>query len=63
MKTVEVPGYTGKAVAARSGALVRVIDTVGTQIGDMFAISQEDHGEFLSPAITRNVNFRLFPGS
>lgn len=59
--TVEVPGYQGKAVRVFAGSRIRVTDLEGAQIGDMFAISQQDRFEFLSPAQTRNVVRRLFP--
>lgn len=58
---VEVPGYHGKALRVPAGARIRVTDIEGTQIGDMFAISQADRFEFLSPAQTRNFVRRLFP--
>lgn len=59
--TVEVPGYHGKALRVPAGARIRVTDLEGAQIGDMFAISQTDRFEYLSPAQTRNYVRRLFP--
>jgi uncharacterized protein YcgI (DUF1989 family) len=59
--TVEVPGYSGRAVAVKQGQLIRVTDVEGQQIGDLFAISAADHFEFLSAAVTRAVVWKLFP--
>jgi uncharacterized protein YcgI (DUF1989 family) len=61
IKTVEVPGYSGKAVAVAAGQYIRVTDIVGNQIGDLFAISAQDHNEVLSPSVTRLNNLNLFP--
>jgi uncharacterized protein YcgI (DUF1989 family) len=61
IRTVEVAGYSGKAVSVKSGQFIRVTDVVGNQIGDLFAISAEDHTEFLSPSVTRLMNLSLFP--
>ena len=61
IQTLEVPGYGGKAIPVAVGSLIRVTDVQGTQIGDVFAVSQKDHSEFLSPSITRAVHARLFP--
>lgn len=59
--TIEVPGYSGRAVAVKKGRLIRVTDVEGQQIGDLFAISAADHFEFLSAAVTRAVVWKLFP--
>ena len=58
---VEVPGYSGRFVFVKRGALIRITDVCGTQIGDLFAISREDDFEFLSASVTRSVTWRLFP--
>ena len=52
--SIEVPGYTGKAVAVTAGSRICVTDIHGSQIGDMFSISAENKFEYLSPAQTRN---------
>jgi uncharacterized protein YcgI (DUF1989 family) len=59
--SVEVPGYSGRSVPVRRGAPIRITDVCGTQIGDLFALSQENHSEFLSASVTRAVTWRLFP--
>ena len=59
--TVEVPGYSGRAVFVKRGRLIRVTDVLGSQIGDLFALSTEDHFEFLSTSVTRAVVWKLFP--
>jgi hypothetical protein len=58
---VEVPGYSGRFVFVKCGSLIRITDVCGTQIGDLFAISQENDLEFLSASVTRSVTWRLFP--
>ena len=59
--TVEVPGYSGRAVKVKKGQRIRVTDVEGQQIGDLFAVSADDHFEFLSAAVTRAVVWKLFP--
>jgi uncharacterized protein len=58
---LEVPGYSGRAVPVNRGSLIRVTDICGKQIGDLFALSEENHLEYLSAAVTRAVTWRLFP--
>jgi uncharacterized protein YcgI (DUF1989 family) len=59
--TVEVPGYSGRAVLVKRGGSIRVTDVLGAQIGDVFALSAEDHFEYLSASVTRAVVWKLFP--
>lgn len=61
IQTLEVPGYSGKGVRVAAGSLIQVTDVQGTQIGDVFAVSEKEHSEFLSPSVTRAVLSRLFP--
>lgn len=61
-RSVDIPGYSGGSIAAKAHQYIRVIDVEGRQIGDLFAVSMADHGEFLSPSITRLHNGSLFPG-
>ena len=58
---VLVPGYEGRGLAVPQGATVRITDVEGCQVGDLFAISQEDTAEFLCSSRSRGVNRRLFP--
>ena len=44
-----------------SGALIRITDLHGTQIGDVFALSRDDAVEYLSTVETRSVTWKLFP--
>lgn len=60
-RTVEVPGYSGRAVEVAAGERVRVTDLEGAQIGDLFAIGAADHHEYLNAAETRLINDNLFP--
>lgn len=59
--TVVVPGYEGRAVEVAAAERIRITDVEGEQIGDLFALSQADHTEFLSAAVTRMINATLFP--
>jgi hypothetical protein len=59
--TVTVPGYSGRFVRVSLGNYIRITDVEGGQIGDLYAISAEDHTEFTSPAVTRLYNLNLFP--
>ncbi len=61
IRSVEVPGYSGGWITAEAGNFIRVVDLEGMQIGDLFAVSSDDHGEFLSPSVTRLHNGNLFP--
>jgi uncharacterized protein YcgI (DUF1989 family) len=56
--TIDVPGYEGRAVRLEQGNTFRVIDVEGCQIADMFVINADDHSEFFSPALTKQVIFR-----
>jgi uncharacterized protein len=60
-KTVEVPGYEGRAVEVRAGDVVRIIDVEGCQIGDLFLMARSNPHEIFSAARTRLVNFTPFP--
>ena len=61
IEKIQVPGYSGIGLAVELGATVRITDVEGCQVGDLFAISQEDTCEYLSTSRTRSVNQRLFP--
>ena len=56
-----VPAGAGRAVAVRAGQHVRVIDTEGGQVGDVFAFAADDPAEHLSASHTRTHTSRLFP--
>lgn len=60
-KTIEVPGYSVRAIDVNAGDHFRIIDVEGAQVGDLFVISRTDHFEYLSTAVTRMVNHNLFP--
>ncbi len=59
--TIDIPGYQGRAVRLEQGSTFRVIDVEGCQIADMFVLSAADTCEVFSPALTRQVIFRLTP--
>jgi uncharacterized protein len=59
--SVVVAAQTGKAVKVDAGSLISVIDIEGTQVGDMFAFSDDDLNEHLSTGHTRSLNRTLFP--
>ena len=58
---IEIPGYQGRAVRLDKGQVFRVVDVEGCQIADMFILSTAAPGEYFSPALTRQVIFRLTP--
>ena len=58
---IDVPGYQGRALRVDEGCVFRVIDVEGCQIADMFTLSAADISEYFSPALTRQVIFRLTP--
>lgn len=57
--TIDIPGYEGRAIRIGRNISFRVIDMEGCQIADMFVISADDNNEVFSPALTRQVGFRL----
>jgi uncharacterized protein len=59
--SVVVPPYQGRAILARQGAILRITDVEGCQIGDLFLIGADDAFEVFSAALTRLVNFTPFP--
>lgn len=59
-QSIVVPGYEGRAARVPAGASLTITDLEGTQIGDLFVLAA-DPAEYLSPAITRLVNFTPFP--
>jgi uncharacterized protein YcgI (DUF1989 family) len=60
-ESILVPAQSGKAIRVRSGTLVSVVDNEGAQVGDLFAISEDEPEEYLSPSHTRQMHRRLFP--
>lgn len=58
---IEVPAREARAVPVEAGAVVRVVDTYGGQVGDLFAFVRDDPAECLSAAHTRASTNRLFP--
>ena len=58
---IDIPGYGGGAVRLDEGCIFRVVDLEGCQIADMFTLSAADPSEYFSPALTRQVIFRLTP--
>ena len=58
---IDIPGYEGRAVRIGQGGIFRVIDVKGCQIADMFILSADNPHEYFSPALTRQVIFRLTP--
>ncbi|AYY12757.1 urea carboxylase-associated family protein [Actinobacteria bacterium YIM 96077] len=58
---VPVPASTARAVHVQPGQHVRVTDTHGGQVGDVFVVVADNPGEHLSAAHTRLHVNRLFP--
>ena len=59
--TVRVPGGEGRAAQLREGQFFRVVDVAGGQVGDLFAFTAADPGEFASASHTRVAIGKLFP--
>jgi uncharacterized protein YcgI (DUF1989 family) len=57
----DVPAYSGRALRARRGQVLRIVNVEGGQIGDFFALNPDDELEHLSPSETRSVLLRAFP--
>lgn len=60
-RTVDIPAQSGAVVTMAPGELLRIIDVEGSQVADLFAVSVEYPDDWLSVAVTRGVNWRLFP--
>lgn len=58
---ITIPAREGRGVRLNAGQRFRVIDTEGTQCGDLFAYSVDDISEYHSAQHTRVINQRLFP--
>jgi hypothetical protein len=58
---VRVPGGEGRAILVRAGQIARVTDVMGGQVGDLFAVSEGDPGEYASAGHTRPAIRKLFP--
>lgn len=59
--TIRVPGGEGRAVPLGEGQCFRVVDVAGGQVGDLFAFTAADPGEFASASHTRVAIGKLFP--
>jgi len=57
----EIPPQSGGWVRVQRGELVEIVDVDGQQVADVFAVSDEDRGEWLSTSWTRAITARLFP--
>jgi uncharacterized protein YcgI (DUF1989 family) len=60
-ETLRVPGGEGRAVLLGEGQSFRVVDVAGGQVGDLFAFTAADPGEFASASHTRVAIGKLFP--
>lgn len=58
---IRVPAREGRAVPVPAGGQFRVVDVEGQQVGDLFAFSARDVGEYVSAEHTRVGIARLFP--
>ena len=56
-----MPGGEGRAILVRAGQIARVTDVMGGQVGDLFAVSEADPGEYASAGHTRPAIRKLFP--
>jgi uncharacterized protein YcgI (DUF1989 family) len=60
-RAITVAPRSGQAISVGRGALVRVVDVEGHQVGDMWAIDAADPGRWLSASHTRDRCERMFP--
>jgi uncharacterized protein len=60
-ETLRVPAGEGRAVLLGEGQSFRVVDVAGGQVGDLFAFTAADPGEFASASHTRVAIGKLFP--
>ena len=60
-KVIHVPARTGASVTVPKGSLIRFTDLEGHQPIDLWAFSQGDPWEFLSPEHTKPSIEKLFP--
>ena len=60
-ETLRVPAGEGRAVLLAEGQCFRVVDVAGGQVGDLFAFTAADPGEFASASHTRVAIGKLFP--
>jgi uncharacterized protein YcgI (DUF1989 family) len=56
-----VPAGEGRGLRVAAGTAFRVVDVAGGQVGDLFAFTAEDIGEYASASHTRPAIGRLFP--
>lgn len=56
-----IPAREGRAVRVPANAVFRIVDVEGQQVGDLFAFSAHDVGEYASAEHTRAGVLRLFP--
>jgi uncharacterized protein YcgI (DUF1989 family) len=61
IETVRVPGGEGRAAVVSAGQFFRVVDVDGGQVGDLFAFTAAEPGEFASAEHTRVAIGKLFP--
>ena len=61
MTVIEIPAQSGALVTMAPGELLRIVDVEGSQVADLFAAPTDDLEDCLSVAVTRGVNWRLFP--
>lgn len=61
LSRIRVPGGEGRAILVRAGQTARVTDVTGGQVGDLFAFSEADPGEYASAEYTRPAIRKLFP--
>ncbi|MDH5856594.1 urea carboxylase-associated family protein [Lampropedia aestuarii] len=59
--TYEVPARSGRAVRVNRGEVLRVTNTHGTQVCDLWAFNAENLSEFYSSEHTRGSTYRVNP--
>lgn len=60
---ITIPARRGKAIRARAGTLIKVINTHGSQVLDTWAFNADDISEHMSMEHTRAYLLKISPGS
>lgn len=58
---VDIAPQSGAIVRLSPGHRLRIIDVEGSQVADLFAVLVDNTDEYLSVAVTRGANWRMFP--
>lgn len=60
-RSITVPAQSGRAMRVRAGETIRIVDPMGKQVADFWAIVTDERLDWISAAQTRDIAERLFP--